>query len=71
MPETMQGEEHPIEEAPEWLREIMTPTRELTAMHELVLRYLAGDRTVPVGDERSLMELLDELDRRDDADQGE
>ena len=68
MPGRMHGEERPIEEAPEWLREIMTPTRELTAMHEQALRYLAGDRTVPVGDERSLMELLDELDRPDDAD---
>jgi hypothetical protein len=43
-------------------REIMTPTHELTAMHEQALRYLAGGRTVPVGDERSLMELLDELE---------
>jgi hypothetical protein len=68
MPGGIQGEEHPIEEAPEWLREIMTPTHDLTAMHERALRYLAGDRTVPVGDERGLMELLDELDRRDDAD---
>jgi hypothetical protein len=54
MHERMEDGEHPINEAPEWLHEIMTPTHELTVMRELALRYLAGDRTVPVGDEHSL-----------------
>jgi hypothetical protein len=37
--------ERPVEQAPEWVRAIMVPGRELTPLREEVLRFLAGEPT--------------------------
>ena len=38
-----------IEQAPGWVRELRAAPEQVAAMRDLVRRYLAGDRTVPVG----------------------
>jgi hypothetical protein len=36
----------PIELAPDWVRQLITPMAELTAAREQALRFLAGDTTI-------------------------
>src|SRR5215216_3125435 len=47
MPGALEDGGRPIEQAPAWIGDLMTPAGELTAMRRLALRYLAGD-SVPV-----------------------
>jgi hypothetical protein len=54
--------EQSIEQAPEWVRELMAPAEDIAAMREDVRRYLAGDTTAPVGPLSELEALLDRLD---------
>jgi hypothetical protein len=56
--------ERPIEQAPEWLRDLMTPTGELAALREEALRYLAGDRTARVKPLENVDTLFDDAGGR-------
>jgi hypothetical protein len=65
MPGALEDEGHPIAQTPAWIRDLMTPAGELTAMRRLALRYLAGD-SVPVRPIAELEELFEPLDKAED-----
>jgi hypothetical protein len=55
--------EQPIEQAPDWVRQLISPPAEVARMRALVRRYLAGDRSVEVGPWSELEARLDADDR--------
>ena len=59
--------ERPIDQAPEWVHGIMTPTAELTAAHEEARRYLAGEPTTQVKPVDDIDELFDDSDDHGDS----
>src|SRR3954454_24286910 len=62
--------ERPIDQAPEWVRAVMTPTAELTEAHEEVRRYLAGEpstRVKPLDDVDELFDASDDYSEGDDG----
>jgi hypothetical protein len=52
-----------IEQAPKWVRELVSPPDEVARMRDLVRRYLAGDTTTGIGSWDELEARLEAADR--------